>query len=650
LLPTESINTPVLVIIPSEAPLKDTIIIYDTNFFVSLIENTKSFDELIDFINELKSTLVENNITTILPFQVVAELGGFDPNLVTYLEINFKVHPPVDITKDKFFLNLRWINSQRKHDLRWFNTEEITDLEIITVAKETYDEFVKKKGMPPPEIIIVSNDEGIQKASEFFLKDIAKVQESAPFLGFLYGISDKKDVQERMENMSKRMFKYFTRYRLENNRRPIRSIDNFFADMLNSIRLAREDIEPQFGEEVIKSFEKYIITHEQLAPDLLIYESSLVIIKQMLAVPDAQFLNIVDAKMHELFLKLNALVTRMNEPQDYTRFYNYLSIYLVRIHLNAFKICFFWHDLDLSTKHMALAKLAAQAMINQPGANRLYYSILMVETAYCIITGAKDDAYVASSINFLADALKRRKVPALIPPDQVNMLIAIYSCIKEKRIDILNTKGVNCELNETSLRCPKEYFSILLVLVEDFCDELTSFGNHQLALKVLSHVHGLLENGSDEDIRIEGKIYLICLILGAKIPEPLAHLFPGDWERTKEPLENAIIRNDFARIETVDAAFKKGIKVLTYNHEGKFFICWIYPLKSRFKVIIPNEINITAPERLKDFKVLAGSIKINKPDEKERKDLSIRGIIELDRECTIQPFYYQDKFFTLNLI
>ncbi|NMC07029.1 MAG: hypothetical protein GYA24_17565, partial [Candidatus Lokiarchaeota archaeon] len=46
--------------------MKDTIVIMDTNFFVGLMQVTKSFDEVADFVKSMQATFIENNITMVL--------------------------------------------------------------------------------------------------------------------------------------------------------------------------------------------------------------------------------------------------------------------------------------------------------------------------------------------------------------------------------------------------------------------------------------------------------------------------------------------------------------------------------------------------------------------------------------------------------
>lgn len=624
--------------------MKETIAIFDTNFFIALADIKGSFDDLADIINDIKFTFEENNITPILPFHMMAELDGFEPNLVTYLEINFSVYSTVDINNDDFFLQLKQANQQLKPDSRWFNLEEITDLEILTIANRIHNEISSRTDAEVAGILVISADEGIQKAGEYMLSGIVEVQEPATFMSYLYGIADQKEVRDRLETVSKQLFTYFTSYRMHTGRRPIRQLDSFFSQMLDAIRLAREDIEPQFDSDTIKAFEKFI-TGENLDQDLAIFGPTLFIIKDLLNFADKELIKLIDARLHNLFLELNELSIQMNEPTNYTRFYNYIAIYIIRIYMNTFTLSFLAGDLEFAYKSVTLAKVIVQGLINQPGATRLYFSILMLETAFCIITGFKPDDYITASIKFLSNAVKNHRLPTFISVDQVNLLIAVNQFKIGEPIILLENES-SCTYNDEGFACQRDYFAGLLVLIEDFCDELASFGKHELGLKILMQVHPLVETKSDDDIRLEGKIYLECLILGKSVPKDLADVFPKSWEKTREPLSEELICTEMTPIDAVNEAFTKRIKVLSFNSEEKYYICWVYPLKSRFKVLLSTD----QPELLKEFKILSGMIKIFPLDKKERKKLDIRGAIEVGHDCSIQQYYYQETFFTLNLI
>jgi hypothetical protein len=624
--------------------VKETIAIFDTNFFIALAEIEKDFDKLADLVQAMKSAFTENNITPILPFHMMTELDGYEPNLAIYLEINFHVYPPININNDFFFIHLKETNQQRVPDERWFSLEEVTDLEILAIANRIHEEVMARGGSDVANILLISGDEGIQKAGEFMLHDSVDVQEPAMFMSYLFGISDVKDARDRFEAASKGLFTYFTTYRMQTGRRPIRQLDSFFSQMLYAIRLAREDIEPHFEEDVIKAFEAFM-TGQNLAPDLGIFEPSLSIIKMAQMLRSDDILTFLDTKMHDLYLELNNLACQMNEPTNYTRYYNYIAIYIIRIYMNAFTSMFLAGNLEFAFKCISIAKAVVQGMINQPGANRLYFSILMVETACCIITGFKSDDYVTDSIAFLASAAKKHHLPTLISVDQVDLLIAVFQCKIDQCITILDDNS-SCTYDEGAFSCSKLHFPTLLVLIEDFCDELASFGKHDLALKIYTNIHPLAVQGSDEDVRIEGKIYLEYLILGKSMPKELADVFPKDWEQTRDPLDEYLICEEFTPIEEVNEAFSKRFKVLSYNRENAYYICWVYPLKSRFKVIVSAE----QPELLKEFKIRSGTIKVLPLEKKERKILNVRGVIEIGMGCAIQPYYYQATFFTLNLI
>ncbi|MEX2683002.1 MAG: PIN domain-containing protein [Candidatus Sigynarchaeota archaeon] len=628
--------------------MNETIAIIDTNFFVGLMEVVRSFDEIADFIKSMQASFVENNIKMVLCSRVMAELDKFDPTLAMYLEINFKVHPPVDVDKDQFFLNLKWINSQRRHDMRWFNVDEITDLEVLTVAKHIQEDSTGRG--EHPDIVIVSNDEGLQKAADFFFNGLVKVQDPAVFLTILLGVTDDKKAQSEIAETAKRLFHYFTSYRTSRGRPPVRQLDAFFAEIQNAIRLAREDIEPYFKQGTIQAFERYMITGKPFKNDIVVYEPALAIVKGLLTLPTDEFLKTIDERLHELFLAFNTLARSLNEPTDFTRFYNYISIYLIRLYLDAFKRCFIARDLAASYKYMALAKSLVQGLANQPSAHRLYFSILIAEATFAIITGFMDSNYVAATIDFLANAIRKRQLPSLISPDQVYLLIAISQYKDQKGIEVTNDAGRNCEYRETGLRCTREYFNGLLLHIEQFCDELTSFGQHELALKILTQLYKVLPAKSDEANRVEGKIYLICLILQQAIPSCVGDVFPKSWEKTNEPLEKENTHESFTAFDAASKAYKSQIKILSFNAIKKEYLCWIYPLKSRFKLIIPPEIEIKNPAALKELKIQSGSIKVIPASQNADLAQYARGTIELGKDCQVQTRYYEEKFFTLNLI
>nr|MDO8085105.1 hypothetical protein [Candidatus Sigynarchaeum springense] len=628
--------------------MKETIAIVDTNFFVGLMQVVRSFDEIADFIKSMQASFLENNITMVLCSRVMAELDRFDPTLVMYLEINFKVQPPVDVNKDPFYLNLKWINSQRRHDMRWFNVDEVTDLEVLTIAKHLHEDYANRG--EHPDIIIVSNDEGVQRAADFFLKDDVRVQDPAVFLTVLLGVTDDKKVQSEIAATAKLLFQYFTSYRTSMGRPPIRQLDAFFSEIQNAIRLTREDIEPFFKQGTIQAFERYIITGEPFGKDIVIYEPALAIVKGLLTLSNDDFLETIDGRLHELFLAFNTLARSLNEPTDFTRFYNYISIYLIRLYLDAFKRCFLGRDLPASYKYMALAKAIVQGLANQPSTHRLYFSILIAEATFAIITGFTDRNYIAATIDFLANAIRKRQLPSLISPDQVYLLIAISQYKDQKGIEVTNATGRNCEYTETGLRCTREYFSALLLHIEQFCDELTSFGQHELALTILTQVYKVLPAESDEANRVEGKIYLICLIMQQTIPTCVGDVFHKSWEQTNAPLEKENTHESFTAFDAASQAYKSQIKILSFNATTKEYLCWIYPLKSRFKLIIPPEMEIKAPTTLKELKIQSGSIKVIPASKKEGATIDVRGTIELGKDCQIQTRYYEEKFFTLNVI
>jgi hypothetical protein len=477
-----------------------------------------------------------------------------------------------------------------------------------------------------------------------------KVLEPAVFLTFLLGVTDNKQVQDEIAATSKRLFQYFTSYRASTGRQPIRQLDTFFDEIQTAIRLARSDIEPYFEQGTIQAFERYVASDEPLQKDIISYEPELAIVKGLLALENDEFLKVIDGRLHELFLAFNSLARALKEPTDFTRFYNYISIYLIRLYLDAFKLCFVGHDLPASYKYMALAKSLVQGLANQPSAHRLYFSVLIAEATFGIITGYTDSNYVESTIDFLANAIKNRQLPTLISPDQVYLLIAISHYKNEKGIEVTKAPGRDCEYRETGLRCTREYFSGLLLHIEQFCDELTSFGQHELALKVLLQVYKVLPAKSDEASRVEGKIYLICLILQQSIPSSVGKVFPKDWEQTNVPLGPDDTHESLTPLAAASPAYKSQIKILSYNAAAKEYLCWIYQLKSRFTLVIPPDVEINAPTTLKELKLQSGSIKVIAAAIRKGTKPGVRGTIELGKDCQILAHYYEDKFFTLNVI
>ncbi|NMC06972.1 MAG: hypothetical protein GYA24_17270 [Candidatus Lokiarchaeota archaeon] len=526
--------------------------------------------------------------------------------------------------------------------------DEVTDLEVITIAKHLRDEH--RAGSDHPDIIIVSNDEGIQRATDHFLKGDVKVLEPAVFLSVLLGVTDDKAVQDEIAETSLRLFRYFTAYRASTGRAPIRQLDAFFQEIQSAIRLARADFEPYFEQGTIQAFERYIISGDPFPNRMVSYEPTLAIIKGLLALPNDEFLAVIDDRLHELFLALGSLARSLHEPNDFTRFYNYITTYLIRAYLDAFKICFLGGDLAAAYKYMTLAKALVQCLANQPSAQRLYFSLLIAEASFAIITGHVGDNYVESTIEFLANAIKKRQLPTLISPDQVFLLIAIWQCKKQKGIDVRPGQGRDCEYRETGLRCTRDYFSALLLHIEEFCDELTSFGKHELALAILMQVYKVVRGESDESSRIEGKIYLICLILQQAIPSCVGSVFPASWEQTTIPLAKDDTHVSFTPLDMASNAYKNQIKILSYIPATGAYTCWVYPLKSRFTLVVPVEVEIKAPARLKAVKLLAGSIKVTPATSNAGSSQGVRGTIELGKDCKVQAYYYEDKFFTLNVI
>ena len=131
-------------------------------------------------------------------------------------------------------------------------------------------------------------------------------------------------------------------------------------------------------------------------------------------------------------------------------------------------------------------------------------------------------------------------------------------------------------------------------------------------------------------------------------------ILADEWERTDEVLEEDDMHTNFIDIKTVNKAYQKRIKVLSLKEpqegDGKLFHCWIYPLKSKFLVRIPSDIEIYHPVLLKDFKILSGKIRIEPFNGSERKENDARAMIELAPDCDLETDYYHEKFFTLDLI
>ncbi|MFX0101076.1 MAG: hypothetical protein ACFFCS_15990 [Candidatus Hodarchaeota archaeon] len=634
--------------------MNNIIAIIDTNFFLGIKTVTADFDELISFLESWKDSLDENRITAIIPFRVLSEVERFDMNLAKYLESNFQVYPPVDTKDDKFFLNIKWVNQHRKKKLRWFHVGEVTDIEILTVGKKIHDSYKNDKDSTfQTEIWIVSNDEGIEKSSAQFLHGMVKVKESATFLGYILGVSNVEEFQDDVEEVSKRVFKYFTTFRVREGRKPVSQLNSFYSEMLNSIRMARKDIQSNFDKEVLGKFEQFITTGKDLEKPLDIYERILSLIKKSLEMGEAGYLNRLDTITNKISISLSNLSLILKESADFTRFYNYIAIYLIKIYLNAFKVHFTNHSLDCAFNYIQLAKVLAQGMLNQENMARARVLISMGEAMFLHVTGHKDDDYIDDSTNDLLAVVNSGKLPTFIPEDLINLLIVVSHLKKGGEIKI-KEEDPSCEYRPDCLSFSREYFKVFAYLLEDFCDEITSYGNHGLAQKLYRELYKLLPAELDDHARIEGKIYLNCLIIKKGFDDCIKGISLENLEKTHEPLQEENLHENYINIKDASKAYRKRVKVLSFKEarEGneKLFHCWVYPLKSKFIVKMPANIKIHHPFLLKDFKIQSGSIKIISFNEEDREKNKARGMIDLSPDCSLETEYYNEKFFTLDLI
>lgn len=633
--------------------MKNIIGIIDTNFFLGIKTVTENFGELTLFLDNWKGSLDENRITAIIPFRVLSEVERFDMNLGKYLESNFQVYPPVNTKEDKFFMNVKWVNRHRKKKSRWFHVGEVTDLEILTVAKKIHDSYKNDRTSTfQTEIWIISNDEGIQKAAAQFLHGMVKVKESATFLGFMLGVSNAEDFQDNVEVVSKKVFKYFTRFRMREGRKPVSQLNNFFSEMLNSIRMARKDIQSNFDENIISEFERYVTSGKHLEGQLKVYEETLALVKKSLEMDEHEYFRL-DIISNKITISLSNLSLNLKEPADFTRFYNYIAIYLIKIYLNAFKIHFTNHSLDSAFHYIQLAKVLAQGMLNQEEMARARVLISMGEAIFLHVTGHKSEDYIEDSVEDLLEVVASGKLPTYVPEDLINLLVVISHLKKGGEIKILDT-DTSCNYNKDCISFSREYFKVFAYLIEDFCDEITSFGNHELALRLYHDLYNLLPVKSDDHSRIEGKIYLTCLIMKKESDECIKGISLDELENTRERLPKKHVHEERVNIDEASNAYKKRLKILSFKNDpsgdGMLFHCWVYPIKSKFLVKIPPSIEIEHPARLKDFKIRGGSIKVTPFDEAEREENDARGLIVLSPDCELETEHYNEKFFTLDLI
>ncbi|MHA1716816.1 MAG: hypothetical protein ACTSXP_14320, partial [Promethearchaeota archaeon] len=649
--------------------------IFDTNFFIGIMENIESKSKLLDFFEDLKQSFKENRIEPVIPFRVLGELDRFNVELARYLEFNFPVFPPINIDKDPFYLNVKMVNRSRSKKHRFFHTSEITDIAVLTVAKHIRDNIMfftstknRKKlsgqgagrdlrisSVESPDhsfkmleknfvinlsdvqdedagtatqVWIVSNDEGIQKASMHFFGTTIKVIEPFSFLTYIFGVSDSKDLRDKVEGLSKRVFSYFTRYREFRGRKPVSQLDNFFSEMLNSIRMARADIAPFFSGEIIRSFEAFMIQGKELKPTLGIYQETLSVLKDILNLDDVTLTSRLEYQLNELTFTLIALINRLHEPADYIRFYNYISLYLIRIYLIAFKQGFLMHEFEMASRYIQSAKLICRSMLIQENFKRIHISVFLVETLFLMIVGDdKSNETAGQIIEHLRSLWIKSALPAFVPVEQLYLILIINHFQKAHELKVIRSNDSFCTITDTGLSVSSAFFNSFFGAIEDFCDELASFGNLDLALTTYIGLYKLLEPRSEEFERIEGKIYLTCLILNKPIPKSVAKNFEDFKEETILPLVKAMSRPEFTDIENVDDAFKRRIKILQYIKKTKqhyIFKVWVYPLKSRFTLKVPIDLLDKNPEALKEVKVLSGKIKIyaEKPE-------NTRGIIEI---------------------
>nr|MDO8117087.1 hypothetical protein [Candidatus Sigynarchaeota archaeon] len=481
--------------------MTSTTVIFDTNFFVGIIDNARSDDAIFDFVRMLRVSFDENDIEAIIPFRVVQEIEQFHKPLSSFVESKFRIYKSIDINKDQFFLNLKWINLERHPDNRWFNVNEITDLEIITVAKHIADDDNKIPW-------VVTNDEGIQKAVNHLLKNTIKIIEPAAFLGYMIGVTNDSVIRTEFEHMSKLVFKHFTRYRERFGRAPVSQLDQFFAGMLFSIKMARDDAREFFDDGLISLLDNYLssgIWMDNL--DILVYKPAMSILHDILNENDASCIKTVDERIRKLNLLLLDLPKHLKEPTNYTRFYNYISPHIARAHALSFKAAFLNHELDRAFFKLELAKVILQPHINHTTIFGLFISIIILEFAARLVSGHAGGTLNVDEIAYLNQLACMDKFPPHIPEEHVNLILFVNTCIKTNiEEDGKNIDEVNCKIDEVSR---------ILPLAEEFADESMHFGNMDLALRIysFSHQKAIEIKDANQRMRLEGKIYLTCIIM-----------------------------------------------------------------------------------------------------------------------------------------
>ncbi|MHA1793687.1 MAG: hypothetical protein ACTSVI_13665, partial [Promethearchaeota archaeon] len=605
--------------------------IFDTNFFIGIKTVVNDVNDLFSFLDGLIQSFKENNIHGIIPFRVLGEIERFDAKLARYLELHFQVYPPVDTEANIFFLNIKFQNRHRPKKNRWFHVSEVTDLAVITVAKEIFDAQFKeqdKEKLIDREIWIVSNDEGIQKATMHFLEAKVKVMESATFLSYLLGVSNMKDFQDAIESLSKKVFVYFTTYRSLEGREPVSQLNNFYSEMLNAIRMAREDIRGNFDEFVIKRFENFLVRGDSLRKPLLIYEKCLKNLKKILDLDRNGYKSRLDILVNSLNISLFNLSRALDEPSNFKRFYNYIAIYLINIFLNAFNIHFMDHEFELSWRRLEIAKIITQALLDQEKMHGTRMMILLLEIIFIEITSHLPNQYLDDCIEHVVDLVNRDGYPSFVPADMINLAVVLYYFkMKKEYIEIadgnkaryseklfhdsmqsLGEDGCRqCFLSKDKLLVTADYFKAFEYILEDFCDEIISLGNHELALSMYETILQYLPRDSDEHERIRGKIYLTMLIMNSPPRDFIDKGFSQGWEKTSLPLEPDLQHLEFTRIEDISPVYRKRIKILRMIDETEqhyFFHCWIYPIKSRFLIKVPKNVNIIKPGLLKELKLI----------------------------------------------
>ena len=233
----------------------------------------------------------------------------------------------------------------------------------------------------------------------------------------------------------------------------------------------------------------------------------------------------------------------------------------------------------------------------------------------------------------------------------INLLLLANQLLNGAGIEVVETPGEICTpLGDSSLACPRSILPNMVLVIEDFCDELVEFGRHDVALDIHVNLLPLVQNDEEEKTRIEGKIYLDCLLLNQSLPVCIETPFCEGWEQTQEELGSEKVYPESTPIEQVNEAFRKRIKVLRYDASNGVYTCWVYPLRSKFIVRLPPDVKVDVPEALKEFRIASGTIRVEAFDEAVRASSGTRGLIDVSPEADIYIEFYRQKFFTLNLV